>query len=345
MAANFDFKRRLGSGNFGEVWLAIETGLNAVRAVKLIPRGKLPDPNNFFREAQILKSAEHPNIVHVEDTGTMADGRIYVAMEYLERGSLEDEYSGGFIGLSRAKRLMIDALRGLEHAHGKGIIHHDVKPANILIGNAGEAKLSDFGLALTPSRDPRNLRAQDYNYTLHVAPEVFAGGPHSVQSDIYASGITLYRIINGDSYLPQIPIEDVPAAAAAGTYPDRSKHRDFIPRQLRAITTKAMSVDPNDRFGSAREFRKALEKLRLAVDWTESVLADRTVWNGSNGNKSFEVELYRQRTGGCEITVRQCAKSATSRRVGNLCSVHKTAVAGENAVRRVLQDLVLGRIC
>ena len=240
---------------------------------------------------------------------------------------------------------MIDTLRGLEHAHEKGIIHHDIKPGNILIGDAGEAKLSDFGLALTPSSDPRNLRAQDYNYTLHVAPEVFAGGQYSVQSDIYAAGITVYRLINGDSYLPQIPLEEIADAAASGTYPDRSRYRDFVPRQVRAIVNKAMSVDPGERFESAREFRKALEKLQLTVDWNESILAARTVWTGSNGSKSFEVELYRQLKGECEITVRQCAKSASSRRVSNLCSIHKSSSSAEKAVRRVLQNFVLGRLC
>ncbi len=83
MAVGFDFKERLGAGHFGEVWRVIDTGLNAERALKLILPTKVPNPANFFHEAQVLKAAEHPNLVKVEDTGTMADGRIYVAMEYL----------------------------------------------------------------------------------------------------------------------------------------------------------------------------------------------------------------------------------------------------------------------
>ena len=87
MAANFDFIRRLGAGHFGEVWLAEDTGLGVPRAVKLIRPDKIINKSNFFQEAQVLKLVEHTNIGKVEDTGTMNDGNIYVAMEYLPKGS------------------------------------------------------------------------------------------------------------------------------------------------------------------------------------------------------------------------------------------------------------------
>ncbi len=86
MATSFDLKERLGSGHFGEVWRAIDVGLNTVRALKLIPPSRVFNPKNLYHEAQVLKSAEHPNVVRVEDTGTMADGKIYIAMEYLPKG-------------------------------------------------------------------------------------------------------------------------------------------------------------------------------------------------------------------------------------------------------------------
>ena len=97
MTVSFDFKKRLGSGYFGEVWHAIDTGLNAECALKCIPKDKVINQANFFQEAQVLKTAEHANIVSVKDTGELTDGRIYVAMEYLRKGSLEDEASGGCI--------------------------------------------------------------------------------------------------------------------------------------------------------------------------------------------------------------------------------------------------------
>lgn len=200
MADSYDFKRRLGSGNFGEVWLAVDTGLNSTCALKCIPPDKVINQNNFFQEAQILKAAEHGNIVKVLETGRLKDGRIYVAMEYLKRGSLEDEASGAYVPLTRAKKVMIDALRGLEYAHSKNIIHRDIKPANILIGNTLEGKLSDFGLAL-PDLATLNLSlVKQYQYLLHLAPEVNSFRDYSCLSDIYACGITFYRLVNGDSF-------------------------------------------------------------------------------------------------------------------------------------------------
>ena len=128
MSKSFDFKEKIGAGNFGEVWLATDMGLNADCALKCIPTENIINQDNFFQEAQILKATEHPNIVEVKETNMLSDGRVYVAMEYLERGSLEDEARGAYVHLKRAKRVMIDVLRGLEYAHSKGIIHRDVKP-------------------------------------------------------------------------------------------------------------------------------------------------------------------------------------------------------------------------
>ena len=105
MAGGFDFRERLGAGHFGEVWLVTDTGLNAECALKLIPPTKVLNPQNFFQEAQVLKAVEHPNIVRVHETGTLSDGRLYVAMEYLPKGSLEDEAKGVYLPLTRVKRL------------------------------------------------------------------------------------------------------------------------------------------------------------------------------------------------------------------------------------------------
>src|SRR5690242_8960437 len=99
MASTFERIQRLGSGHFGEVWLARDTGLNVHRALKLIPKDRLINPSNFFQEAQALKVAEHPNVVRVEETGFMRDGGIYVAMEYLQGGSLEDQGKGSYVPL------------------------------------------------------------------------------------------------------------------------------------------------------------------------------------------------------------------------------------------------------
>ncbi len=292
MAASFDFKKRLGAGYFGEVWHAIDTGLNCEVALKCIPQDKVINKKNFYQEAQTLKAAEHPNIISVTETGQFSDGQVYVVMEYLKNGSLEDEAQGAYIKLSRAKRLMIDLLRGLNHAHSQGIVHRDIKPANIMIGDFNEGKLSDFGLAIPDISTLDISYLKKYQYILHLAPEVSTFEKYTILSDIYACGATFYRLINGDNFLPRIPVNYARELALAGKFPDRSKYRKFIPRNVRVVINRALNVNPKDRFQSADEMRHAIEQLILNIDWEEFLLPNNgTVWRGQDSVFFYEVQL------------------------------------------------------
>lgn len=344
MAANFDIKERLGAGHFGEVWRVIDTGLNAVRAVKLISPNNVLNPNNIFQEAQILKAAEHPNVVHVEETGTMADGRIYVAMEYLKKGSLEDEAKGTYVDLTRAQRIMVDALRGLQHAHNKGLIHRDIKPANILVGPHGEGKLSDFGLAVPRTVNLQTLGVRDYAYVLHLAPEVIRRRSYSVLSDIYAVGVTLYRLVNGDSYLPHIEPIDVRQAILDGRYPDRMRYREFVPRSFKILINRAMDENPRRRFQSANNMRRALEQLTLQMNWHEQTLADGMRWSAGWNMKCYEVLRIAKPDKTWCVETRKGSSKRSLRRVSAFCHQKLTKVRAEQLTRRILQDHVLGRM-
>jgi serine/threonine protein kinase len=184
------------------------------------------------------------------------------------------EARGTYVLLTRAKRLIIDVLRGLEHAHEQAIIHRDIKPANILIGDRREGKLSDFGLAIPIGFDMKALGMKDYAYTLHLAPEIHGPQDYSVLSDIYACGMTLYRLVNGDSVLPPLPPPAAHAQALLGKFPDRSIYREFVPRPLRSIVNKALNVDPVRRFQSAAEMRHAIEQVTVEKNWSEKTLHD-----------------------------------------------------------------------
>lgn len=344
MTVSFDFKKRLGSGYFGEVWHAIDTGLNAECALKCIPRDKVINQDNFFQEAQVLKAAEHANIVHVKDTGEFADGRIYVAMEYLKNGSLEDEASGGLIKLSRARELMIDLLRGLQYAHSQGIVHRDIKPANILIGDAREGKLSDFGLAL-PDFSKLNLSSvKQYQYILHLAPEVAKFTDYNFLSDIYACGVTFYRLVNGDNYLPAVAPNVARSMTLAGQFPDRKKYRLFIPKSFRNIINTALNVDPSSRYQSAEEMRRAIERLVACIDWDEDVISSGTRWRGAN-HKAHEILLYEDsssKTWGIEV--KQGRTHSALRRVTNACKVGMKQADALKSVSKLMQDHVTGKV-
>lgn len=344
MAASFDFKDRLGAGHFGEVWRVIDTGLNTTRALKLIPPEKVWNPSNIFHEAQILKKAEHPNVVKVEETGTMANGKIYVAMEYLPKGSLEDEAKGSYVPLTRAQRIMVDVMRGLQHAHEQGLLHRDIKPANILVGPNAEGKLSDFGLAVPKGANLKALGAKDYAYILHLAPEIHSGGKYSVLSDIYAAGVTLYRLINGDMYLPSITAGDIRQACIDGKYPDRTKYREFIPRPMRMLVNRAMDVDPSRRFPNAEAMRHSTEQLVIQMNWIEQVLSNGTRWAAGWDKRCYEVVRTRDSSGKWIVETRKGGSKRSLRRVGSLCEKGLSKTRAVQHTKRILQDHVLGRL-
>ena len=112
--------------------------------MKLISRNKI-HAENVFHEAAILQAAQHPNVVRIFGTGEWDADSIYIAMEYLPKGSLEDEAKGAYVDLTRARKIMIDVLRGLEHLHQNNILHRDLKPGNILIDDGTMPKSQILG--------------------------------------------------------------------------------------------------------------------------------------------------------------------------------------------------------
>lgn len=342
MVEKFDWLERLGSGYFGEVWRARDIALNVEQAVKVISPDKLVNPQNFFHEAQMLKAAEHANVVRVEGADLLPDGRIYVAMELLSKGSFEKEAKGSYVSLRRTQKIMIDVLRGLEHAHSRNILHRDIKPANIMIGPGGEGKLSDFGLAMPAGLDLSTLGVKDYNYLWHKAPEVFAGEPYSVASDIYACGVTLYRIVNGDNfYVPPGPF-DVEEAICNAAFPDRGHYRFFVPLALRKLINKALDPDPTERFRSAREMRASRERIPIEKDWNEQALANGKRWTCGWDRKCYEVVL--QQVGSTwEVCVKRGPSSHKLKRVTDLCAIGLSRPKAEAKAKRVLTDFVSGK--
>ena len=282
--------------------------------------------------------------MQVYATGNTKDGRIYVSMEYLPKGSLEDETKGAYVPLSRAKRIMIDALRGLEHAHSIELLHRDIKPANILIGRNGEGKLSDFGLAVPADTDFKTTKLKEYAYVLHMAPEVHLNRNYSFLSDIYACGVTLYRLVNGDSFLPPLGVGDVEALAIAGTFPDRTHYREFVTRPIKTIINRAMHIDPQRRFQSARSMRRSLERIVVEMNWDERKTSKGMEWMCSWGEMCYEVTRRKPAKSQWQVEVRKGRSKASLRRMTAFCRYDLSKADATRHSRRVLQDFVLGLI-
>lgn len=257
---------------------------------------------------------------------------------------LEDEASGAYVDLTRAKKLMIDLLRGLQHAHSKNILHRDIKPANIMIGDSSEGKLSDFGLALPDLKKVDVSVLKQYQYWMHLAPEVNKLSDYTYLSDIYSCGITLYRLVNGDSYLPPLTVPEIRKLASEGKFPDRSNYRDFIPISLKRVINKAMNVDPSKRYSTPDKMRHALEKIILNINWIEKKTSNGIQWRAKTKNSHILLSKTENDNGTWDIVLKKGRNKTSLRRKNSHCFSNKNGKKADQIVRRTLQDFVLGRI-
>jgi eukaryotic-like serine/threonine-protein kinase len=295
----------LGGGYFGHVWLEQDSGLGRLCAAKRLDPRRLA-PGASFAEAQAMIAAEHDHVVAVY-SAELEGGQPVIRMEYLPDGSVADRYGGAPLPVEDAIRITEDVCRGVEHLHVRGILHRDIKPANLLIAPTGEVKVSDFGLAC---RIANLSGAAPQLYLSHLPPESASKrtGITTRAGDIYAAGVTMYRLLNGDQALKGIvaPGTDPFEVISKGRYPNRNVWLPHIHGRLRRAVKKAMHMDPNKRYADARTFRRAIEQCRPQVSWWPTTPASGSGWEGltkTDGTTWRGVIEPKVRGGGFRFTV------------------------------------------
>ena len=197
--------RLLGAGGMASVWLAHDERLDRLVAVKVMSDALASDPSyarRFEREARTAAGLSHPNLVRVFDYETEG-ARPALVMEYVEGGTLAAAIDGGRAPSIDQERIARELLEALSHVHEAGIVHRDVKPANVLIGRDGRARLTDFGIA-QPEDATRLTQVGAVIGTIkYLAPEVIEGADASPSSDLYAAGVVL-RECAGESPPPRL---------------------------------------------------------------------------------------------------------------------------------------------
>lgn len=284
----------IGGGNFGEVFRVQDTFLNIERAIKII---KVKNPQEFIDaiiEAQILEKCRHNHIVDIKEIDVYdIKGSPYpvITTEYLKNGSVQGYMEKEFVTVHKSIQIISDVLFGLEHAHGQGVFHRDIKPGNILFADNGQAKLSDFGLAYGLAHQTFNFAG----YCAHLPPEVLEGIAQDSLSDLYSMGVTFHRLVNNMITLPFTFADDAQwlNALKKERFPERI-YETHIPEQVIKVVKKSMKADRGSRFQNCLQFRQALQKIPLAVDWFP---LDYDNWEGQYRNETYTVNLYFKRKG------------------------------------------------
>ena len=249
---NYRLLRVLGRGNMGVVYLATDEALLSPTAVKVLTWSPAEhDPEAWFlAEARSVAQLNHPSVVQIYSVARHGPHR-YIAMEYVEGVSADVMVSRkGPFSAERATEVILQLAAALELAHASGIIHRDVKPANILIKGDGAAKLGDFGMAVSALRAPHNeIRAGTPHY---FAPEIWRGEPATIATDLYALGATYYYLLTGRPPLDGSTIAGLSAA--------HQRQEVVAPPELAAEVTapcmrlvrRCMAKSPAERYESAR---------------------------------------------------------------------------------------------
>jgi len=254
----------IGMGGFAIVYRATEADLARSVAVKLLT-ANLDETgrNRFERERKAMgRLSGHPNIVTVHRSGYTKTGNPYIVMEYLRNGSLSEQLrANGRVPWRDAIRYTIQTAGALETAHSAGVLHRDVKPANILISNMGQAKLGDFGIARL--NDSPNTRSHEVTASVaHVAPEIVGGKTPNSQADLYSLASTLYELLSGTPPFVRetdesvVPILARITAEAPPPLPD-----SVVPAPLWAVLAQGLEKKPERRPPSVEAFAVQLNEV------------------------------------------------------------------------------------
>ncbi len=295
LRSNLEIGKTIGQGHFGQVFLGNDPihGPVAVKRMTKAP-GEGADEwaerkEGLLAEGQHLRAATHRNVVKVHHLVEQDDGEaVLLVMELCGGGSLQNSYDAGPMGLGRLRRITTDITHGLQALHARGMIHRDIKPGNILVNNNGIGQIGDFGLVTDKLILGYGGAA---GYLDHVAPEVFAGFGTSAKTDVWALGMTIYRLLHGSLWYSEAPPPKL--LVPSGGFVDSLRWLPHIPKKWRRFVRSMLRDDPDDRLPTAAAVFAALSALPTEPDWLCAVASNEVLWERETTKRRHHVKWLR----------------------------------------------------
>lgn len=252
-----ELRARIGEGSYGEVWHAVDGFLDRPVALKLARPGAGVRAADLAEEGRLLAAIEHPGVIRVHG-GAVHDGRAGIWMDLAEGRSLERRLEeDGRLSQAEAREVGRQLAEALTAVHAAGVVHGDVKSANVFRRDGGRIVLGDFGSSL----DAADTTARPGSATPAVAaPEILRGNPANARSDIYSLGVLLYEQATGTLPVEGSSLSALLDAHEAGPVPIRDRRPDLDP-SFAAVVDRALATDPAERWPTARSFADALSSV------------------------------------------------------------------------------------
>ncbi|HEY4688799.1 MAG TPA: serine/threonine-protein kinase [Anaerolineae bacterium] len=258
----YEIGEPVGQGGMATVYKAYQPSMNRTVAIKVLPPQLAQNATflaRFRREAQVIAHLEHAHILPVYDYGE-SDGSVYIAMRYLDSGSLQKRIDAGRMPLRDIHKHLTQIASALDYAHQQGVVHRDIKPTNVLIDRQGDAFLTDFGIAKMVEGTLDLTGTGVIGTPQYMSPEQGQGLEVDGRSDVYSLGIVLYEMLTGRlPFEAETPLAVVVKHITAPLPPARTFAPD-LPEAIEAVLNKTLAKKPEDRYTTAGELAAALDQ-------------------------------------------------------------------------------------
>ncbi len=273
--SHYQILERLGAGGMGVVYKARDTKLQRLVALKFLAFDLDLDPAataRFLREARAASALDHPNICAIHDIGETEEGRPFICMAYCGGESLRRALAGGPLPVRQAVDIAVQVARGLARAHQEGIVHRDIKPANLMVGERGEVKIVDFGLATLASEARLTRAGATLGTVAYMSPEQSRGEAVDGRSDLWSLGVVLYEMLTGRAPFAGEHEPAILHAIHSRALERPSALRPDVPQALDRVVLRLLAKRPEERYGSAGELLEDLKPKGLGVDGETELL-------------------------------------------------------------------------